>query len=124
MSEQLEFTVEEARRGGYIPKQGGKSKYGNTPTVVNGIRFDSKREAGHWQELLLRQSVGEISGLRRQVRFALEVSEQLICTYVADFTYSENGKMVVADSKGAKTREYILKKKLMRACWDIEIVEL
>jgi predicted DNA binding CopG/RHH family protein len=100
-----------------------RSKYGNRKVVVDGIRFDSQREADRWQELKLMQAAGEISELERQVRFPLRVKGQEICCYIADATYRKDGKLVVDESKGVRTREYIIKRKLMFALYGIEILE-
>jgi hypothetical protein len=99
------------------------SKSGTREVVVGGIRFDSKREADRWQELKLMQSAGEISELERQVRFPLRVKGQEICCYIADATYRKDGKLIVNDSKGMRTRDYIIKRKLMLAIHGIEILE-
>ena len=59
-----------------------------------------------------------------QTTFRLEDNGQLICRYRADATYQENGQLVVEDTKGFRTEAYQLKRKLMRACHDIEIREV
>lgn len=84
-------------------------KYGAKPTHVDGKRFASKREARRYAELILMQQAGQISDLKTQVRFRLVQ----VVHYVADFVYIENGREVVEDVKGYKTREYKAKKKLM-----------
>jgi hypothetical protein len=100
------------------------SKYRNKPTEVDGIRFASKREAGRYQELRLLERAKAIQGLQLQVRYPLKINDQLICTYIADFTYLENGcQLIVEDSKGHLTREYKIKKKMMKALYQIEIRE-
>jgi hypothetical protein len=99
------------------------NKYRNQPTEVDNIRFDSKREAKRYQELRLLERAGVIKDLKLQVRFQLKVQSELICTYVADFVYQENEQQVVEDSKGHRTREYVIKKKLMRAIHEVEILE-
>ena len=99
------------------------NKFRNKPTEVDGIRFASKREANRYSELKLLERAKVIKDLQLQVRFPLKINDQLICTYVADFQYLENGKQVVEDTKGVKTREYILKKKLMLALYQISILE-
>jgi hypothetical protein len=99
------------------------SKYGNKPTEVDGIRFSSKREARRWQDLCLLEKAGQISKLERQVRFPIVIGKLKVTTYVADFTYLESGMLVVEDAKGMKTREYVLKKKLMQAVHGIIIRE-
>lgn len=94
------------------------SKYGAVPTIVDGVRFASKREAKRDAELVLLKRAGQISALRRQPRFPLKVAGKLICTYVGDWLYSEpNGVWVVEDSKGHQTRDFIIKWKLAKALY-------
>ena len=103
-----------------------RRKYGNVKTEVDGITFDSKREADRWQELKLMQSAGQIEELERQVRFPLRVNREEVCCYIADFTYRRktNGRgLVVEDVKGRRTRDYMIKRKLMRAIHGIEVLE-
>jgi hypothetical protein len=100
-----------------------RNKFGAKKTVVDGKIFDSIKEAKRYKELVLLQSTGIISDLTCQVTFRLDVNGLLICKYRADFVYRENGHHVVEDVKGARTREYLLKKKLMRAVHGIDILE-
>ena len=111
-----------------------KSKYGAQKTEYDGIVFDSKREALRWRELALLQRAGEITDLRRQVKFILvpaqvdengKIAERAV-SYVADFVYSDarSGETVVEDAKGMHTREYIIKRKLMRYVHGIRIREV
>jgi hypothetical protein len=100
------------------------SKFRSKRTEVDGVAFDSKREAGRWVELRLLERAGRISGLRRQVRFPLTVNGQLVATYVADFVFEENGETVVEDAKGVCTRDYLLKRKLMKAVHGVEVREV
>ena len=95
---------------------------GTKQTVVDGVRFASRREARAWQVLLLRQKAGEISGLERQVKISLHGRDGLILTptgmvmkYVADFVFFENGEIVVADAKGLRTDTYKMKKAVLAA---------
>ena len=109
------------------------SKYRNKITEVDGIRFDSKREAVRWCELVMLQKAHIISDLRRQVPFTLipvqkdkdtgKVIEREV-KYVADFVYTMDGKTVVEDTKGMKTPEYIIKRKLMLKEHGIRIEEV
>ena len=103
------------------------AKYRNRPTEFRGEVFDSKREARRYQDLLLLQAAGEISGLRRQVKFELipKTDRFQAGHYVADFVYTDNrtGREVVEDSKGCKTAEYRWKKKMMYAVHGILIFE-
>lgn len=91
------------------------SKYHATRTVVDGITFDSKREAARYAELKLMQRAGLISDLRRQVKYELIPKQQgeRAVSYIADFVYSEDGQTVVEDVKGVRTPVYRIKKKLM-----------
>lgn len=116
------MTEREAERLGLTPRK--LRKYRNVPTVVDGIRFDSKREAARWSELKLLEKAGKIEDLQRQARYELRVNGALICHYNADFIYIENGQRIVEDAKGVRTREYKLKKKLMKAVHGIDIVEV
>lgn len=120
-------------------------KYHNKKITYNGEQFDSKKEFRRYCELVLLQKANEITNLQRQVVFELvpaqyEYYEE--CTkngkikqkqrlierpikYIADFVYIENnGNMVVEDTKGYKSKEYIIKRKLMMYVHNIKIKEL
>lgn len=103
-----------------------QNKYNAQKTTINGIVFDSKREAGRYQELLLLQRAGQIRDLALQVPFAIVVNEKKICKYIADFQYVDvaSGKTITEDSKGFRNQVYVLKKKLVSAIYGIEIVEV
>lgn len=108
------------------------SKYNSKKTVVDGQKFDSKKEARRYQELLLLEKAGEIKNLCRQVKFVLIPSQrdengkvvERECSYKADFTYEEGIKTVVEDVKGYRTKEYIIKRKLMLYQYGIRIREV
>lgn len=101
-----------------------RAKYRNKKTTINGKTFDSKLEASRYVQLVRLQEGGVISNLKCQVRFALEINNSLICHYIADFTYRDaEFKEVVEDAKGVRTKDYVLKKKLMRAIHGIDIKE-
>lgn len=100
-----------------------RTKYNAKPVTIDGMRFASTKEGRRYSELKLLQQAGHISGLQMQVTYRLIVHEQLICKYIADFVYLENGEMVVEDVKGKKTREYRIKVKLMKAIYGIVIRE-
>ena len=103
------------------------AKYRNRPTEFRGETFDSRREARRYQDLLLLQAAGEISNLRRQVKYELIPKTEYFRAghYVADFVYTDNrtGKEVAEDSKGFRTPEYRWKKKMMYAVHGILIFE-
>ncbi|WP_395088008.1 DUF1064 domain-containing protein [Armatimonas sp.] len=107
-------------------KLSGGSKFGNRKTERDGILFDSQLEADRWGELCLMQQCGIICDLCRQVSYKMVVDGVLICTYRADFVYTEvsSGLVVAEDCKGFSTDVYRLKKRLLKALYSLEIVEI
>ena len=124
-----------------------RSKYGNRKTVVDGITFDSKKEANRFRELQLLERAGKITALQRQVKYVLiptqrEFSNEIYkkgahqghfkpgkvlekeCSYIADFVYYKNEKTVVEDTKGFRTEAYKIKRKLMLERYGIQIREV
>jgi hypothetical protein len=99
------------------------NKYSNKPVIVDGHRFPSRREANRYAELKLMEKAGIIEGLCLQVPFPIEVNGQVVTRYKADFTYTQNGKLVVEDCKGFKTDIYRLKAKMVKAQYGLEILE-
>ena len=97
------------------------NKYGNKKVVVDGHSFDSKKEARRYGELKLLARAGKIKDLELQPKFELiptvrtEHETMYKVSYYADFRYVEcdSARVIVEDVKGFKTREYILKKKLL-----------
>lgn len=122
-------------------------KYNNKKITIDGIRFDSKKEAKRYQELKTLERAGHITDLKRQVKYVLipaqyEPSDEVFvkgkekgkskkgrliereCAYYADFVYSCNGEIIVEDTKGIRTTEYVIKRKLMLYVHGIRIKEL
>ena len=96
------------------------NKYGNRKVIHDGIEFDSVKEAHRYCELKLMQRAGVISDLQLQVPFELIPTQRIdgklaekAVNYVADFVYQQNGAQVVEDTKGVRTKEYIVKRKMM-----------
>ena len=123
-----------------------RNKYGARKTLVDGIMFDSKREADRYCELKILLDRGEISCLEMQVKYELipaqyEVTERYgkrgqrlkdgrkllekPVTYIADFRYYDlpSGEVVVEDCKGMRDQKYRIKKKLMLWVHGIRIKE-
>ena len=108
------------------------SKYRNTKTYIDGIKFDSKREANRYCELKVLEIAGAIKDLKLQVRYELypkHVCEGAVIPashYIADFVYMDvrTGKTAVEDAKGVRTDVYKRKKKQMLQRYGIEIVEV
>ena len=123
------------------------NKYGNKKITVDGETFDSRREYKRFKELQILERAGEISDLRRQVQFLLIPAQyeeyerygkngqrltngrrcvERECSYLADFVYKDTatGRKVVEDTKGVRTKDYIIKRKLMLYKHGIKIKEV
>jgi hypothetical protein len=109
------------------------SKYRNRKTTVDGVTYDSAKEARRSAELRLMERAGLISDLCAQVRYELipaqkrngKVVERPVY-YIADFVYQQDGETVVEDIKSPATRtpQYIIKRKLMLWEFGIKIREM
>ena len=107
----------------------GRSKYHAKKTCVDGITFDSKREADRYLVLKSMEEDGTIEDLRRQVRYELvpafdvDGKHYRAVHYVADFVYREDGHEVIEDVKGMKTDVYRLKSKLVAYRYGMNVRE-
>lgn len=101
------------------------SKYRNKKTEVDGIVFDSAKEATRYKELLILLKAGEIGHLERQVPFELNEGGTHSLKYVADFVYidARTGEKITEDCKGCRTKEYLKKRRLMKKVHKISIKE-
>lgn len=122
------------------------NKYQNRKRTIDGITFDSRKEARRYSELRLLEQAGEIKDLKLQVKFVLIPAQyetyeryskntgrrlkdghRLVereCSYIADFVYiDKDGKYHVEDTKGVKTKDYIIKRKMMLSVHGIKIEE-
>ena len=108
------------------------NKYHATKVMLDGLKFDSKKEAQRYKELTLMEKQGIIHGLERQVKFVLIPSQRLNgrviereCAYIADFVYLDaDDNKVVEDCKGMRTEVYKIKRKLMLYVHSIRIKEV
>lgn len=101
------------------PPAGARRKYGNKITHVDGIRFDSKREATYYQQLKLRQQAGEVWFWLRQVPMHLPGGTK----YVLDFlVFLKNGECQFVDVKGRETKEFRIKKREIEHQYPIKLV--
>jgi hypothetical protein len=116
------------------------NKYRNKRTDVDGFKFSSQKETTRYMGLTLLRRAGEIIHFERQKRYSLEVNGMKIAEYVADFVYVEvkSGRWIIEDVKPTfKTekarkayqatpayRMFAIKKKLMLACHNIEVIEV
>jgi hypothetical protein len=117
------------------PEQERRGKYKNRRVTVDGLKFDSEKEAGRWFDLVALEKAGQIAELKRQVPFELapavhlagEKRKKPALRYLADATYVIAGQLVVEDTKSDVTRklgEYRIKKHLMATVHGIHIKEV
>lgn len=126
----------------------GYNKYSNKKcNCASGHIHDSKKEAKRCNELTILERAGIIKGLQQQVKFVLIPTQrqktteyyskgerkgqpkegriiEKECSYYADFVYYENGRLIVEDTKGMRTADYKIKRKLMLYVHGIQIKEL
>ena len=119
-----------------------RNKYRNKKIQVNGETFDSMKELRRWRDLKILENAGEITELRWQVPFELLPNQrepdkigprggikkgriiERKAVYVADFVYKDRaGREVIEDCKGMRTKDYILKRKLLLFRFGIRIME-
>lgn len=122
-----EADLRDAQRKGVlpgVPKR--RSKYNARKTKRDGITFDSKKEADRWSFLRAEEKAGRIRSLQRQVEYRCFVEKKLITTYLADFRYYDcvRRRWTVEDVKGFRTKEYVIKKRLVEALFAIVIEEV
>ena len=130
----------------YYPyrRRSTKNKYNAHSVEYDGIKFDSQREASRYRELCFLLNDGIITDLRRQVKYLLIPAQRepatvgkrggikqgkLLeheCSYIADFVYRvvESGEIIVEDTKGMRTKDYVIKRKLMLFVYGIRIKEI
>lgn len=98
-----------------------RNKYGAIKTKIDGITFASKGEALRYRDLKIMERGYIIKHLKLQEKFPIKVNDKLICNYIADFTYFENGVYVVEDFKGISTPIFRIKAKLFEAIYGYKI---
>jgi hypothetical protein len=122
----IRWSMDDYRRwqqSGAEPKPVKPNKYNAKKTEVDGIVFDSKKEAARYSTLKILQAAGKIDRLDRQVEFELFIHHTSVGFYRADFVYTEDGKLVVEDVKGKKTDLYQFKKKVFEVLYNVKIRE-
>jgi hypothetical protein len=103
------------------------NKYGAEKVTVNGRVFDSSREAKRATQLQWLEQLGEITELQYQVRYTLVPKQpgERAVVYTADFVYKNKaGELVVEDAKGVRTKDYVIRRKLMLSVHGIRITEV
>ena len=102
------------------------NKYGAKKVkTFDGQVFDSQKECQRYGVLRLLERAGKIQHLQRQVKYVLIPKQdgERACTYIADFVYHQDGKLVVEDCKGFRTDSYKIKRKLMLWVHGIKVKE-
>lgn len=97
------------------------SKYNNIKTVVDGIKFDSKREAFYYLYYKKLQDSRVIKNLQLQTKLEFNIDGKRIFTYKPDFEFDDEYGHHYIDVKGMETPVFRLKKKLIEAKYKIEI---
>lgn len=104
------------------------NKYRNIKVEIDGIKFASKKEGRRYLELKLLKQAGEIKDFKIQPKYKFELNGVKICTYLADFDVIHNdNSLIVEDVKSDATRKlpvYRIKKKLMKAFYNIDVKEI
>ena len=103
-----------------------KSKYGNKRVKVDGILFDSQKEADYYCDLKLMLKYGFILGFSIQCKFILQEGDEKIkpICYIADFVVFYKDRTVIIDTKGVRTDVYKLKKKMFEKKFGMKIIEV
>lgn len=123
-------------------KSHAHNKLNNQIVFFDNIKFHSIKEKNRYIQLKKEQEEGRIQDLQLQAKFVViptiyEEKEVRLktktvkkkvclfkeCSYYADFTYYRDGEFVVEDTKGYRTKEYAIKRKLMKYFHDITILE-
>ncbi|QIG70460.1 DUF1064 domain-containing protein [Rhizobium phage RHph_N28_2] len=107
-----------------VSKPKRRNKFGAKKTVVDGVVFDSKREAEVYGDLKLLEIAGRISGFERQRKFNLIVNGEIIGTYKSDFAFidhDQDGRFRVIDVKGVVTRDFRRVRKIIKAACNIDV---
>ena len=96
-------------------------KYKNKITHVDGIRFDSKREAMYYLYLKGLENQGTIKNLKLQTKMPFKIDGKTVFVYKPDFEYDDAFGHHIIDVKGVETTIFRLKKKLIQAQYKCEI---
>lgn len=98
-----------------------RHKYNAILTEIDNIKFDSKKEASHYQNLKLMKKNGEVIFFLRQVPFHLPGNVKYVCDFQV---FWSNGEVTFQDVKGYKTELYKTKKKIVESLYPITIHEM
>lgn len=115
-NERLARALNNIEKGQSPPK---KNKYGAVPTVVNGIRFDSKREARYFEKLVERKAAGEVAYFLRQVPLHLPGGTRLVVDFQIHYP---DGRVEYVDVKGRETDSFKIKRREIEAIYPIRIL--
>lgn len=108
MPESIRRAVHQTGASAVGPQAETVRKYRNVPTVVDGIRFDSKREAEYYRLLKFEQKTGLVSYFLRQVPIHLPGGTKLVIDFVV---FMVDGRVRYVDAKGRRTKEFLIKRR-------------
>lgn len=132
--QRVDLQTDPAIRSGPQPstEPPARKKYGNVPVELDGVKYDSGKEARRHQELLILEREGEIADLKLKPKYVFEHNGVRIGSFTPDFSYVEGGKIVIEDVKGidrktgkkpTSTEGYRLRKRLLLAFYGLEVRE-
>lgn len=108
-------------RGGRAPDPAKQHKYKAEPTIIDGIRFDSKLEGRYYSQLKLRQAAGGVIGFLRQVPFHLPGRTRLVIDFQE---FRADGSVVFVDTKGVETPSFKIKIRQVRELYPWAVIEI
>jgi hypothetical protein len=118
------MTVQEWKLQQFRPT-GKQNKYRNKKVEFDGRKFDSLKEAKRYAANKQLIAIGELRNQELQVKYRFDINGFHVCSYHADFVETHpDGRVEVVDTKGFRTKEYIIKRKLMKAIYNIDIKEV
>lgn len=119
MPDSLRNKVEAQGKGAPREVVSKPRKYSNQPTTRDGFRFDSKKEAAYYDQLKIRQQIGEVSHFLMQVPFHLPGNTRYVLDFLVFFTDGSAPEYV--DVKGRETQVFRLKKRQVESLYPIRI---
>lgn len=125
LGKRARFGTSEQAASGRVDRR--RNKWGvakRKDRTLDGVVFASKREMLAYAQLLQQVRLGEICGLRRQVRMPVVIDSEQVCVVVLEFVWDDvlNSGVVYADAKGKQTRESVIKYRLFEVAYKQKMV--
>lgn len=101
-------------------------KYGNKITIVDNIRFMSRKEASRYLDLKRLLQAKQITNLEMQPAYQIVLNGKRICKVILDFRYFDKreNKIILEDVKGVDNQLSRLKRKLVEAAYNVKVILL